>query len=175
MKGDLLMSGAGLQTGIGRAAARPYRDPHRRQRGPYTFLRNEPTVFGEEILCIMRVLKYFWICRATFAGGFVFGNEPTGPPSRGRYGATRPTRRGFLRGIERELGSFQGGNEGTGGGAGATAWGIFELLKAFSFSKGCWFRERCFDKSRNPAGSRRMTGLSMTDRRETKMAERAIF
>ena len=108
-------------------------------------------------------------------GGFVFGNEPTGTPSRGRYGATRPTRRGFLRGIERELGSFQGGNEGTGGGAGATAWGIFELLKAFSFSKGCWFRERCFDKSRNPAGSRRMTGLSMTDRRETKMAERAIF
>ena len=28
-------------------------------------------------------------------GGFVFQNEPTGPPSRGRYGATRPTRRGF--------------------------------------------------------------------------------
>ena len=44
----------------------------------HVFFPNEPTDFGEEILCIMRVVKYFWVCRATFAGGFVLENEPTG-------------------------------------------------------------------------------------------------
>ena len=48
------------------------------REGPYTFLRNEPTVLADEILCIMRVLNYLCRLQKVFAGGFVFQNEPTG-------------------------------------------------------------------------------------------------
>ena len=65
------------------------------------------------------------------------------------------------------------GNEGGGEDADAMAWGIFELMNAAGFSKGCWCRGRWFDKSRNPAGSRRTTGLSMTGRKETKTPGRS--
>src|ERR1017187_10253628 len=48
--------------------------------------------------------------------------------------------------------------------ADAMARGVFELMKAPGCLKGCWCGGRWFDRSRNPAGSRRMTGLGMTDR-----------
>jgi hypothetical protein len=46
----------------------------------------------------------------------------------------------------------------------AMARGVFELMKATGCLKGCWCGGRWFDRSRNPAGSRRMTGLGMTER-----------
>ena len=73
----------------------------------------------------------------------------------------------FANGFVLEKRSHFLGDAGIGKGANAMAWGIFELMRASSCSKGCWCRERCFDKSRNPAGSRRTTGLSMTDWEQT--------
>jgi hypothetical protein len=46
--------------------------------GPYTFLRNEPTVFGERLLFIHFVFRSLCRLQGLFAGGFVLENEPTG-------------------------------------------------------------------------------------------------
>jgi len=48
----------------------------RANRGLYTFLRNEPTVFGGGFLHISRISKCLCRLQARFAGGFVLENEP---------------------------------------------------------------------------------------------------
>jgi hypothetical protein len=88
------MARQGLRrTGRGRVAARPYQDPHRwlnyqrpimlrrdslqrANRGLYTFLRNEPTVFLDNFLCISSFYRYLCRLQRAFAGGFVLENEP---------------------------------------------------------------------------------------------------
>ena len=44
----------------------------------HVFLRNEPTVFADDFLCITSISKYLSRLQGSFAGGFVLENEPTG-------------------------------------------------------------------------------------------------
>ncbi len=62
------------------------------QGAPYTILRNEPTVFAENIQCIIQYIKHLRQKILEEIGGFVFQNEPTGGV--------------FWRGERQELGSF---------------------------------------------------------------------
>ena len=58
----------------------------------YMFLRNEPTVFGGEMLWNIHLVKDLCGLQKAFAGGFVLENEPTGGV--------------FLGGERRKVGSF---------------------------------------------------------------------
>jgi hypothetical protein len=42
------------------------------------FLRNEPTVLADIVLCIARLSRYLYRLQTRFAGGFVLENEPRG-------------------------------------------------------------------------------------------------
>ena len=42
------------------------------------FLRNEPTVFHQNLLCNLRCMRGLWLKFIEEFGGFVFQNEPTG-------------------------------------------------------------------------------------------------
>ncbi len=44
----------------------------------HVFLRNEPTVLVDRILCIIHMVNYLCRLQRAFAGGFVLENEPTG-------------------------------------------------------------------------------------------------
>jgi len=45
---------------------------------PYTFLRNEPTVFYRNLLCNPLWIWGLWLKFVREFGGFVLENEPTG-------------------------------------------------------------------------------------------------
>src|ERR1019366_1032443 len=45
-------------------------------RGPYTFLRNEPTVFLDDFCCSHFIYRNLHRLQSRFAGGFVLENEP---------------------------------------------------------------------------------------------------
>src|SRR6266404_6266175 len=68
--------------------------PMRSSGGQYMFLRNEPTDFGGDFLCISFATIYLRRLQGRFAGGFVLENEPTGEV--------------FSRGIHGKMGSFEG-------------------------------------------------------------------
>jgi hypothetical protein len=69
----------------GWGVCRDYCGDHR-QGGPYTFLRNEPTVFAAEMLYIIHATRYLCRLQRVFAGGFVLENEPTGRVFSGVFG-----------------------------------------------------------------------------------------
>src|ERR1017187_6743266 len=64
----------------------------------HVFLRNEPTVFERDLLCILFVFRMLCRLSARFFGGFVFQNEPTGRgvlmPYDRKSGGFRPLLRG---------------------------------------------------------------------------------
>jgi len=62
----LLRQGYGGQVGAARGFSK------------HVFLRNEPTVFSDKLLCITHIVRCLWRLQSRFAGGFVLENEPTG-------------------------------------------------------------------------------------------------
>jgi hypothetical protein len=153
-------------------ASRPYQRMGRRERN-VPFYQTNPPILSRETAFINQRYNGLQDKIVLENGGFVFGNEPTGPPSRGRYGATRPTRRGVWRGCWMKIGCVLAGN-------GWTRWTGMDVAdrvrRVPPRRDGCIARgmgtnnsrkrQRSLDKSRNPAGSRRMTGLGMTGRGE---------
>ena len=112
--------------------------------GLYMFLRNEPTVLRWRFRCID--FRYKTLCRLqdAFAGGFVLENEPN---SRGVLAG--------LNAVKRRINPFE--NRSVRG-----RCYFFFSPRIMNRLESRWCG-RCLDKSRNPAGSRRMTGLGMTD------------